>query len=143
MKSTAFNESNFFDPNVHTTKNEGTNRTPFEENDYLANTARKNQLINDWKQLTSEERRNIKDLRRYFTLKEFEDLPSNKRNYQVLKEEINARIAYDPKKRILLLDSITNDTDIFELLHSLEDIDKIKKYTTTKRKHQQMALTMM
>lgn len=135
MKSTDFNESKFFDSKIYTTKNEGINRIPFRENDYGANLKKKNELINDWKCLTTEERREAKDLRRYFTINGYEDLPPSDRYYQVFKEEIDARIIHNPGKRILLLDSITNDTDIFELLHSLEDIDKIKKiYKYQKKK---------
>ncbi|WP_080962611.1 YaaC family protein [Chromobacterium subtsugae] len=127
MKSTDFNEEEFFDANVHAVRNETIDRTPFLENNYKENLERKRRLIEQWKNLSSEERKDEKDLRRFFEKNGYEDLPPNKRNYQIFMEEILKRIDYDNNKKILLSELISKDTDIFELLHSLEDIDKIKK----------------
>ena len=127
MKSTPFEQDKFFETSTASIINEGLNRCPFEENDYEENLTAKQGLIEEWKRLSSEEKKKIKDLRRFFLEKGFEDLAPHKRNFQILNEEIKQRIKYDSNKKVLLLDSITNDTDIFELLHSLEDVDKIKR----------------
>jgi hypothetical protein len=127
MKSTDFDEVSFFSSNVQISKNEKLNRSPFEENDYQENIDRKNELLQKWRELSSEERKEVGDLRKFFAKNGYEDLAPNKRQYQIFKEEITQRTIFDKDKKVLSLETLTNETDIFELLHSLEDIDKIKR----------------
>jgi hypothetical protein len=127
MKSTDFDQQTFFRIDVQGSKNEKLNRIPFEECNYEGNIRRRAELKQKWKEISSEERQIFKDLRNFFTEHGYSDLPPMQKNYQVFSEEIKKRIDFDKDKKVLSLEALTNDTDIFELLHSLEDVDKIKR----------------
>ncbi|TNC78050.1 hypothetical protein FHI69_01760 [Janthinobacterium lividum] len=127
MKSTAFEQNDFFKLDALGFVNEKTNRIPFEECDYSENIKRRDELIEQWKNLSSEEKKIFKDLKNFFIEHKYENLPPAQKNYQIFSEEILKRIIFDKDKKVLSLETLTNETDIFELLHSLEDVDKIKR----------------
>lgn len=133
MKTADFKEADFFDLTVVSSTPNQT-RKPYLENDYAANIAQKRKLVDEYKNLSKEDKKKIGEIRNYFTSNSYVDLPGPERNFQMLAEEIAEQIRTTDNPLLLQVESLTQVTEIFELLHSLEDIQKLRAVYTFQKK---------
>ena len=125
MKTTQFSSDDFFNQDIvqdSCTKN----HKPYEINNYAENLEQKSKLITEYKSLPSDERKKYKDLRAFFVASGFQEIDSMKKNYQCFSEEINARIEEATNPQLTQIQSLSATSDVFELLHSFENIEKLK-----------------
>ncbi len=125
MKTTQFTNESFFTQTIVSSFANQIHR-PYVKNDYEENLKRKKELIESFQNLSKDEKKKYNGLRQYFDASDYKDLDSHEKNYQYFQEEIKVRIENKEPPKLLRMSALSAESDVLELLHSFENIEKIK-----------------